>query len=64
MKIEIPKGWPISRAAEHAKDYARKEMTGCVLFDFNGVQLTVFKDSNIHDVCYIYQLEQTLRMKR
>lgn len=61
MIIEIPKGWNFGLAVDYAKDYARDHRMNYVNFEFNGVEVTVYSDSNINDICYIYQLELTLR---
>lgn len=61
MKIEIPKGFSIYKAAEYAKQMCITTRHNYVSYVFNDIELSVSANSCEDDICTIYQLECKIR---
>lgn len=61
MRIEIPKGLDLCGAINLAKMEAFKRCQYEVEIEFNGIILTIYKDSVNLDISKIYYLECQLR---
>lgn len=61
MKIDIPKGLSIYRAAEYAIEQTTLTRHNYLSFVFNDIEVSVSGESYAEDICTIYQLECKVR---
>lgn len=59
-KFELPAGGTIFNVVNSAKEKAQK-VQKIQFFEFNGIYLEVRPNSEINDICLIYQLRNEIR---